>query len=68
MEVRLGAYGELSGSLKGALDGVSASAKADLKGTVRVEMSDGKPTWLATRIDASGEVGASGSLGKKPPK
>ncbi|WP_164000513.1 hypothetical protein [Pyxidicoccus caerfyrddinensis] len=68
VEVRLGAYGELSGSLKGALDGVSASAKADLKGTVRVEMSDGKPTWLATRIDAGGEVGASGSLGKKPPK
>ncbi|HZI14421.1 MAG TPA: hypothetical protein VE153_28905 [Myxococcus sp.] len=71
IEVRAGAYGELSGSLKGTpLGDLDGAVKADAKASVRVEFSDGKPTWLATRLDAGGELSATASdptIGKKAP-
>ncbi|MFP2908618.1 hypothetical protein ACLESD_26920, partial [Pyxidicoccus sp. 3LFB2] len=66
VEVRLGQYGELKGDLKDSLKDVSISGKEELKATARLEFVNGKPAWLATRLDAAGELGGSVSLGKKP--
>lgn len=69
VEVKLGAYGELAGKVNaGPLGELDGTLKGDVKGSVRVEMSNGKPTWLVTKLDASGEGSASMvSMGKKAP-